>query len=230
MSNDIDEKNKESNETQGGENLQKDSSQTAPPPKESSSKKSAPKTVVEESNINLIPTMTDEEIRAEDTKSKVKLSSLISLMALFAISILVVGFNIISRIQLNAQRESLAEQERTIQNYSHLISGNTEILERVYLYEDIQEDRYSVSMVVEYLENVTSRSGSSVINDMVFSTTESFEFSGESNGLEDVAKLWYLLTNDEKILNVELRSFSGRGQTARFSFRGRLDLDEFPSL
>lgn len=229
MSNNVEEKNKEIKENQGGENLQEAATSTTTP-KESPSKKSAPKTVVEESNINLIPTMTDEEIKAEDTKSKVKLSSLISLMVLFLVSILVVGFNIISRIQLNAQRESLAQQERNIQNYSHLISGNTEILERVYLYEDIQEDRYSITMVVEYLESVASRSGSSVINDMVFRTTESFEFSGESNGLEDVAKLWYLLTNDAKILDVELRSFSGRGQTARFSFRGRLDLDEFPSL
>lgn len=226
MSKKQEDKNKKPQE--GKEQAPKNEAQQKPEQKDTNKKESSvPKTVIEESSINLIPTMTDEEIKAEDTKKKVKLSSLISLTALFTISILVVGFNIISRIQLDAQKNRLAEQERTIKNYTDMISGNAEILERVFLYQDIEEERYSIKSVVEYLEGVASRSGSNELNDFTFSDTQTFQFSGESQSLEDIAKLWFLLTNDAKIDDVELRSFSSSGQEARFAFRGKIIVEEF---
>lgn len=245
MSNNTEEKNKGTQEVQentdvkqkspssskvektGKESVQK---QDKKPEKEAKKESASPATVVEESGINLIPIMTKEEIKAEDTKKKVKMSSLISLMALFVVSILVVGFNIISRIQLDAQKATVADQERTIQGYSNIISGNTEILERVYLFQDIEEERYSIKLVVEYLEGVASKSGRNVLTDFTFSDTESFQFSGESQSLEEIAKLWFLMTNDAKIEDVELRSFSSSDQGARFSFRGTIILEEFTSL
>lgn len=209
----------------------KKETQKKPSVEDQSPKKSvAPSTVVGGSGINLIPTMSEEEVVVAERKKKVNVSSLVSLSLLFSISILVIGFNIVSRVQLNAQREKLNEQERRIQGYSQIISGNTEILERVFLYNDIQEENYSRKSVVEYLETVASKAGSNVLNDFTFPSGESFEFSGEGQSYEDVAKLWYLLTNDVKTEDIELKSFSRSQQTARFTFRGTVKTEEFPTL
>ncbi len=193
-------------------------------------KRVAPSTVVEGAGINLIPTMSEQEVVVAERKKKVNVSSLVSLSLLFSISILVIGFNIVSRIQLNAQKDKLNEQERRIQGYSQIISGNTEILERVFLYKDIQEENYSRKSVVQYLETIASKSGSNVLSDFTFSGGESFEFSGEGQSYEDVAKLWYLLTNDVKVQDIELKSFSRSQQTARFTFAGNVKVEEFPTL
>ena len=187
----------------------------------------APKTVVEEKGINLIPSMSDEEIFKEDRKKKVSVSSLISVSVLLSVSILVVGFNIISRIQLNAQNNKLVEKEKNIQEYTILISGNTEILERVLLYEDIQEGRFSTKLVVDYFQNLASRSGSIQLHDFAFQGSKAFEFSGNSQGLEDVAKFWYLLSNDENIEEVTLKSVSRSEEGASFSFTGNMRIEEF---
>ncbi len=213
----------EDNQTKGSEEK---SSEVTPTPK----KGAAPSTVVEGAGINLIPSMSEEEVVVAERKKKVNVSSLVSLSLLFSISILVIGFNIVSRIQLNAQKDKLNEQERRIQGYSQIISGNTEILERVFLYKDIQEESYSRKSVVQYLETVASKSGNNVLNDFTFPGGESFEFSGEGQSYEDVAKLWYLLTNDVKTKDVELKSFSRSQQTARFTFKGSVKVEEFPTL
>ncbi len=189
----------------------------------------APKTVVEGAGINLIPSMTEDEIEKEEKKKKVSLSSLISLSLLFSISILVIGFNIISKIQLNTQKEKISEKERVIKEYSQLISGNTEILERIFLYKDIQDGRFSSKLVIDYIQGLLSKSGGSDIRDFSFSGNKSFEFSGNSQGLEDVAKLWYLLSHDSKIEGVELRSFSKTNDGATYSFSGDLKVEEFSS-
>ena len=68
------------------------------------------------------------------------------------------------------------------------------------------------------------------MNDFTFPGGESFEFSGEGQSYEDVAKLWYLLTNDVKTKDVELKSFSRSQQTARFTFKGSVKVEEFPTL
>lgn len=219
-----DERPKETKNTQIKKREKKSSKET-----QTSKKGVAPTTVVEGSGINLIPSMSEEEIVVSERKKKVNVSSLVSLSLLFSISILVIGFNIVSRIQLNAQQEKLNEQEKRIQGYSQIISGNVEILERVFLYQDIQKENYSRKSVVQYLETVATKSGNNILNDFTFSGGESFEFSGEGQSYEDVAKLWYLLTNDSKTENVELKSFSRSQQTARFTFGGSVKVEEFPT-
>jgi hypothetical protein len=196
----------------------------------SKAKKEAPSTVVQGAGINLIPTMSEEEIKTADRKKKINLSSLISLSLLFSISILVIGFNIISRIQLNAQKSKINEQERTIQGYSQLISGNTEILERIFLYEDIQKDRFSTKLVFDYFQDIVSKTGRSSLNDFSFPGTHSFDFSGEAQNLEDVAKLWYLLSNDPNITKLELKTVSKSKEGARFAFTGSLNTEKFTGL
>jgi hypothetical protein len=187
----------------------------------------APSTIVEETGINLIPTMTDVEIKTEDKKKRVNLGSLISLSLLFSVTILVTGFNIISRMQLDSQKRKLQEVEKRVMEYSYITSGNTEILERIFLFKDIQEGRISTRVFIEELRSVANTSGNNVINTFAFPGGEAFEISGNASSLEDIAKFWYLMDNHEKFEDVQLRSFSGTGDKASYSFTGRLNLEEF---
>jgi len=196
--------------------------------KEGEQKKSvAPSTIVEETGINLIPTMSEVEIETEDKKKRVNLGSLISLSLLFSVTILATGFNIISRMQLDSQKRKLQEVEKRVMEYSYVTSGNTEILERIFLFKDIQEGRISTRILIEELRSVANTSGNNVINTFAFPGGKAFEISGDASSLEDVAKFWYLMDNHEKFEDVQLRSFSGTGDKANYSFTGNLNLEEF---
>lgn len=201
---------------------EKDSSQ-----EEGKKKSVAPATIVEETGINLIPTMTEVEIKAEDKKKRVNLGSLISLSLLFSVTILVTGFNIVSRMQLDSQKQRLKEVEKRVMEYSYVTSGNTEILERIFLFKDVQEGRISTRILIEELRGVANTSGNNVIDSFAFPGGENFEISGKASSLEDVAKFWYLMDNHQKFNDVQLRSFSGTGDRASYSFTGKLNLEEF---
>ena len=54
-----------------------------------------------EAGINLIPTLSKEEVVVEEKKKKLNIGSIVSLLILVVVSILIVGFNIVSRMQLN---------------------------------------------------------------------------------------------------------------------------------
>jgi hypothetical protein len=234
MNKEIEEKNKTEPSTQGGFMSKiKTTFETAAgiekkPGKQEGEKKSfAPSTIVEETGINLIPTMSEVEIKTEDKKKRVNLGSLISLSLLFSITILATGFNIISRMQLDSQKRRLKEVENRVMEYSYISSGNTEILERIFLFKDIQEGRISTRILIEELRSFANTSGNNVINTFAFPGGEAFEISGDSASLEDVAKFWYLMDNHEKFEDVQLRSFSGTGEKANYSFTGKLNLEEF---
>lgn len=212
--------------------IEKDKIDSSPQEKDSSQKEGkkksvAPATIVEETGINLIPTMTEVEIKAEDKKKRVNLGSLISLSLLFSVTILVTGFNIVSRMQLDSQKERLKEVEKRVMEYSYVTSGNTEILERIFLFKDVQEGRISTRILIEELRGVANTSGNNVIDSFAFPGGENFEISGKAASLEDVAKFWYLMDNHQKFSDVQLRSFSGTGDRASYSFIGKLNLEEF---
>jgi hypothetical protein len=198
------------------------------PGKEEKEKESvAPSTIVEEAGVNLIPTMTEIEIETEKKKKRVNTGSLVSLSLLLSVTILTIGFNIISRMQLDSEKKKLAEVEKRVMANSFITSGNTEILERIFLFKDIQEGKISTRPIIEELRSVANTSGNNVINSFAFSGGESFEIRGDASSLEDVAKFWYLMDNHEKFEDVQLRSFSGSGGKASYSFSGKLNLEEF---
>jgi len=53
--------------------------------------------------------------------------------------------------------------------------------------------------------------------------------SGNTDSLESVAKLWYMLGVDEHIININLAGVSKSETGATFSFEGELDRDKFIS-
>jgi hypothetical protein len=204
--------------------------------KESSSKKGdaeetvIKKKILEEKSVNLIPVMSREEVKKEDKKSKTNKASLISLLIFFSISIAVVGFNIISQIQLNHNKEKLLEQENRMLTYNQLIIDNNQILQRVFMYKDVQRGRYSTTEVVDYIQNILSKSGGATFSSFGFLGRTGIDFSGQARDLEEVAKLWYLLTKDEKINSVVLKSLSKGSTSVNYSFEANLVLEEFVTL
>lgn len=190
----------------------------------------APVNVVEDTGINLVPVMSKEEVKDEEKKKKVNVTSLISVPLLFSISILVVGFNIASKIQLNTEREKLYAKEEEMGLYKQYLIDNNDILDRIFLYKDIQEGRFSTKEVVEYIQDIAKRGGNSNVSEISFSGTTAFEFSGRARDLEGVAKLWYLLVNDERIENVDLKSVSKSDEGTRFVFSADLKISSFENL
>jgi Tfp pilus assembly protein PilN len=187
-------------------------------------------TILEEESVNLIPVMSREEIKQEEKKTKMNKGSLISLLFLFAVSIVIVGFNIISRIQLNSQEKKLIEYENELASYNQIIIDNNQILERIALYEDIQRGRYSTTKVVDYIQNILTKTAGSSFSTFGFAGTTGINFRGECRDLEELAKLWYFLANDPKLEKVELKSMSKGSSSVSFTFEANIILDEFVSL
>jgi hypothetical protein len=200
-------------------------------------KKVEPKEEVKESvnitdtGINLIPTLSKEEAVVEESKKKLNIGSVLSLLALVLVSIGIVGFNIMTKIRLNTAKEELYAHENSIMGISQKIVNNNEILERVGLYEDIQEGAYSPKEVIDYINNIAEKSGgNTIIGDFTFGDDLSFTFSGTGNNLEEVSKFWYLLTHDPKVETVNLDSVGKSNDKIRFNFEGKLVFNYFANI
>lgn len=209
------------NENEDGKKDQKE------PKKEKSTKKGPSTTILEEKSVNLIPVMSREEIKEEEKKKKMNKGSLISLLLLFVVSILIVGFSIISQIQLNYQKEKLFELEDRLGVYNQVIIDNNHLLQRVLLYSDVQEGRYSTTEIVDYVQSVLARGTNTSVSSFNFTGRTGINFAGQTRDLEELSKIWYLLTNDPKLERVNLRSLSKASTSVSFNFEANIILDEF---
>lgn len=185
--------------------------------------------VKENAGINLIPNLSKEEVVKETKKKSLNMGAVISLMALVVVSILVVGFNIISKIQLNSEKEKLYNYEQRLGSMSYKITGNNEISERISLYKDIQKGAFSPRTVIEYINGIASKSGDIDINTFDFGAKLSFEIDGRAYSFEEVSKFWYLLSNDSKVESIELKSVGKTESDVKFTFKGNLVFTDFIS-
>lgn len=183
----------------------------------------------ENTGINLIPNLSEEEVVKETKKKTLNMGAVISLMALVVISILIVGFNIISKIQLNSEKEKLYNYEQRLGAVSYKITGNNEISERISLYKDIQKDAFSPRNVIEYINSIAAKSGSIELNAFDFGGQLTFDLDGEAYSYEEVSKFWYLLSNDSKVESVTLKSVGQTVGGVRFTFQGKLVFTDFIS-
>jgi len=183
----------------------------------------------ENTGINLIPNLSKEEVVKETKKKTLNMGAVISLMALVVVSILVVGFNIISKVQLNSEKDKLYNYEQRLGAISHKITGNNEISERISLYKDIQKDAFSPRNVIEYINSIAAKSGSIELHAFDFGGQLTFDLDGEAYSYEEVSKFWYLLSNDNKVESVTLKSVGQTVGGVRFTFQGKLVFTDFIS-
>lgn len=180
-----------------------------------------------EAGINLIPTLTKDEIVVEKKKKKLNVGSIVSLLILLVVFILIGGFSIISRMQLNIERDNLKTYESNVTKMSQKIISSNEITERVKLYNRVLGESYSPKAVVDYVNAIASKSGTSVVNKFSLGNDLSFSLDGNATDMENVAKFWYLLSNDPKMETVTLQSVGSGTNVVRFSFKGKLLINEF---
>ncbi len=185
--------------------------------------------ILADEGINLIPTLSKEEVAVVEKKKKLNVGSIVSLLILVVVSILIVGFNIVSKMVLNTEKDKLATYESQLNKVSQKIISSSEISERIKLYQDTLGEAYSPKEVVDYINALASRSGSAEISKLSLGNDLAFSLDGDANDLEDVSKFWYILSSDPKVESVALQSVGNNGNSVRFSFKGKFIIEEFLS-
>ncbi len=180
-----------------------------------------------EEGINLMPTPSKEEVKKEEKKAVLNIGSAFSLLGLVLISVFIVSFNIMSKMELNDNKEELYAYETKMKRMSQEIIDNNQIVDRIFLYKNIQEKTFSPKYVIEYIEGIAEKTGGINISTYDIQESLAFEFTGESQDLEKVSKFWYLLCNDSSISSVNLDSVSKGDNGARFSFEGQFVYEDF---
>jgi hypothetical protein len=188
-----------------------------------------PTTFKKDESINLIPTLSKEEVVKEEKKKNLNVGSIVSLLILVVVSILIVGFNIFSKVELNQEKKVLQGDENNMMSSSDKITSSNEISARAVLYQDILGQSYSPKQVIDYLNAIAARSGTAYITKLTLGDSLSFEMDGQASNLNDVSKFWYLLSNDSKVGKVTLKSVGNNTTGSQFSFEGKLVLNDFLS-
>lgn len=177
--------------------------------------------------FNLIPEMSKEEKIVEKTKSTVSIGSVVSLIILVVISLLVVGFNILSKQILNTRSGQLSSAESRVRQQVDKLNANEEIISRAILYNKVKEGAFSHRGIIEFFSRMGTKIGDVQIRSVMISEELQFEYSGNTTNLETLSKLWYILGIDENIQEVNLASVSKNNNRVNFSFEGVLDGKNF---
>jgi hypothetical protein len=176
-------------------------------------------------SINLIPALTQEQVVVVQTKSQLNLGAAVSLFVLFLLTVVIVGFNILAKLELNKSKTALFKVENTLNQRESLISSNDEILKRVTLYSKIESTSVSTKDLIVYLQSVSS--GMGTVSEIAIVDGSSFVITGDSNSLNDLSKLWFILGNDKFVESVNLKDVTKSPNSTRFTFEGKLKFEEF---
>ncbi len=175
--------------------------------------------------INLIPPKTDVEIVTEEVKGKVNLSAAISILILVVGTLLIVGYNAFSKINLSNNKKELQTLEMSIENKKDIMISNEELIRKAVLYKDVEESTVSYKQIIDFWESVTGNLAQ--MDSIDISSSLKFKITGTSGSLDSTSKLWYILANDTRIQNIVLKSISKDTTGVRFSFEGDLTQDIF---
>lgn len=172
--------------------------------------------------INLIPKMTTEQVKIETKKSTFNIGSALSVIGVVVLSMGVVGFNIISKTQLNKQKEELYKYENVLSQKEDTIIANNAIVDRFVMYNNIEKGRFSHKDIVDFLMGIMKKAGNLTLRNITISDSLQLEFAGDANNFEEVSKLWYLLGVNENIETVNLESVGKSENGSRFNFTAKL--------
>jgi hypothetical protein len=177
--------------------------------------------------INLVPRMSQQEVQVEARKSKFNFLAAFFILFMVLISVVILGFNIFTKIQLEGEQAALKEVEDTVLAESDTIRANDQLLERISLYQNVQASTLSPKEVLVYWRELAGDYGEIQRVDM--QNGLKFSFSGTSEKLSDVALLWHKLSIDERVSNINLNSVGQAESSVRYEFEGNLNFDYFAS-
>lgn len=175
--------------------------------------------------INLVPTLTRDEITVEQRKTGVNYASAIGILVIAIVSAVIVGFNFFTRAQLDSKKDAVQVLEQDVRNKGDVLAANSAIVERFDLYADVQQSTFSPKDVLNYWLDLSNEFGE--INRIELTGGLTFTISGDAETLPDVARLWHLLSIDEKVETITLESVSKTGTQVSYRFEGKLDFDYF---
>jgi len=177
--------------------------------------------------VNLIPSLTKEQVVHVKRKNTLNIGSILSIIALASVAIAIVGFNIVSKSQLNSKQSSLKKVESSVKGKMDKIVSNNIILDRVNLYKKVKENSFSHKKIIEYFIKMAGKVKGITYDSFEISESLDFKISGKGPDLEQVARLWYLFGVDEDIESVILKGVSKSTEGSTFNFEGKIILDNF---
>ena len=177
--------------------------------------------------VNLVPKKSKEEVEKEQKKFSLSVGSIVSLILLVTLSLGVVMYNIISKVQLNSAKKELFEEEVKLESYQDKYISNREIIDRIDLYKKFEKAVFSPKDIIDYAMTLVDKSGDIEINSFDLDESLNVEISGSTSTLGIVSKLWYLLGTDKNIVTVNLSSVGKNEEGVTFSFEIQLDTDYF---
>ena len=177
--------------------------------------------------VNLIPSRTKEEEVQVKKKTTLSIGSLLAIIILALVSIGIVGFNIITKNQLSDKKKELANMENVVNQKADKIIANNVILDRINLYKKVKANSFSHKKVITFLREMAGKIQGITYDSMEISEDLSFKISGDAPNLEQLSRMWYLLGVNENIETIKLKSFSKTEKEEKFSFDGKLVLDNF---
>lgn len=175
--------------------------------------------------MNLIPPMAKAEVQLEENKGKFNVGAALAILILVVVSIAIIAYNTFQKQQLNTVLTEKAALEKQVKAYEDVIYKNNKLNERVQLYTELQRQAISYDEVFTYWQQVSENLA--MIKSIQLGDDMSFEVSGESDSLMDVAKLWHFLSIDDKVLDVNLESFGKGAGVVSFDFTGTLNSEYF---
>ncbi len=177
--------------------------------------------------VNLIPSLTKEQVVHVKRKNTLNIGSILSIIALASVAIAIVGFNIVSKSQLNSKQSSLKKVERSVKGKMDKIISNNIILDRVNLYKRVKENSFSHKAIIEYFIEMAGKVVGITYDSFEISESLDFKLSGKGPDLEQVARLWYLFGVDEDIESIVLKGVSKSAEGSTFNLEGKFILDNF---
>lgn len=177
--------------------------------------------------VNLIPSLSKEQVVHVKRKNTLNIGSILSIIALASVAIAIVGFNIVSKSQLNSKQSSLKKVERSVKGKMDKIISNNIILDRVNLYKRVKENSFSHKAIIEYFMKMATKVVGITYDSFEISESLDFKLSGKGPDLEQVARLWYLFGVDEDIESIVLKGVSKSTEGSTFNFEGKIILDNF---
>lgn len=179
--------------------------------------------------INLIPPTSHEQVKVEEKKTKVNLGAVLAIFLFVLLSLGIVGYNVVTKLNLNAEKDKLYNTKTGLEpkanGYIDLITKNNLINQRIRLFEQVQDQTISYKTVLAYWQDVSKSLGT--INSVKLSSGLVFKVHGSAASYTEVAKLWHFLSIDTRVINVNLKGVSVTGDGVDFEFDGKLNFDSF---
>jgi hypothetical protein len=186
---------------------------------------------IKRQSINLIPGPTEEEIVVEETKTKRSISGFLFIALVVFLAVVVLGFNLWTKIRLNNAQQDLAETENEISLKQLEELQQKNLNNKLDAFKAVKDQDFNSDRVLEYLLEVTD--GLSDVKTLYLDNTMKFEIRGTATSYTNVARLWHDMSREEdyfESISLDRVSRSADSGSVQFVFSGFMIRDQVVTL